>query len=157
MIVTPKCRSPKKLGRWHANVEALRKRRPKSVTDHDLPRKARYSQPRKSLPFGFWAQMPRAHPATTGSRPGPCHYVFLKGTRLKKQHPKASFVQTIASQTRGHSAICSCKKLYPIYQTEPSISQTRHRHTHQRSIPSSNHVQPAAGAFKSDAARHSAI
>ena len=102
----------------------------------------RYSQPRKSLPFG-----PKAHPATTGSRRGPCHCVFPQGTRLKGQHPKASYLQTIASQTQGHTALHSCKKQIPNYQAEPSISQIRHRHTHHRSIASSSRVHYRSRGF----------
>ena len=56
---------------------------------------------------------------------------FRQGHKPQKQHPKASFLQRIASQTQGHSAICSCKKPFPNYQAEPSIAQTRHRHTSQ--------------------------
>ena len=68
--------------------------------------------------MGFGPQIPRAHPATTGSRPGPCHYVFPQGTRPKKRHPRASFLQTIASQTHGHCALWSCKKPVPNYRAE---------------------------------------
>ena len=100
--------------------------------------------------FAIWVLCPNLQgtPGNDRSRPGPCHYVFPKGTRLKKQHPKASFLLTIASQTQGHSALCSCKKQFPNYQAEPSISQTRHRHTHHRSIPSSSRVHYRSWGFK---------
>ena len=88
------------------------------------PLLTKYSQPRKSLPFGFWAQISGAHPEPTGSRPGPCH--------------------------SGHTpqkAICSCKKPFPNYQVERSIFQTRHMHTHHRSIPSSSRAHYRSRVF----------
>ena len=109
-----------------------------------LTKWANYSQPRKSLPF---AQIP-GHTGNDRVPAGSLPLCFPQGTRLKKQHPKASFLQTIASQTHGHSAMCSCKKQFPNYQAEPSISQTRHRHTHHRSIPSSSPVQYRSRGFQ---------
>ena len=131
--------------------------RPSSLSWPSLPsafqqEMGKYSQPRKSLPFGFWAQIPRAHPATTGSRPGPCHYVFPQGTRLEKQHPKLLFGRRLLATPKGTAHSGHAKKCFQTIKLSLQFLRlaigTRITGASQAAVVSTTE----AGAFTSEAA-----
>ena len=56
----------------------------------------------------------------------------------KAQWVMSLILQTIASKTQGHSAICSCQRPFPNDEGELSISQKPQEHPPQRSCPVPN-------------------
>ena len=158
--------------RAHCHVENFRPAQ--SLSRSQISRASRLSWCMGALPntsnrevLAIWVlgPNPQGTPGNNRVLAGSLPLCFSKGTRLKMQHLKASFLQTIASQTQGHSAICSWE--HPKEQSCP-LPKLGHLEAKPKGTARLNHARSryqrirfmtrtCSRAFRSEAEGHSAI
>ena len=83
-------------------------------------------------------------PKSPGQQPGPDR--VLASRCPPRAHASNSSIQKLVlckrllAKRNGTAQSAHAKSRFRNYQAEPSISQTRHRHTHHKSIPRSSRV-----------------